>query len=570
MHLFSSGAILFALVLNCPPLGAVLPAPRQPSSNPVVQAVLSELKGFEAAAAGLFQNASAMSISIASVYEDSPLLNLAYRPPVLNTSGTSVVDGDTVFRVGSVSKVFTVMGLLLLGDKVNMADSVLKYLPELEDLKEQQDQHNAVTTVNWEGVTLDALASQLSGVGGNVGSDLATVPLLDPQDFGLPLIDEDDFAMCGTSPFLSPCTWDDFSNNYGKRVPMYGPYTTPIYGNMAYSILARVIERVSGQSYESYIQQSILEPLNMTRTYLAKPEDDTVGAGGYYSSSNDLAKFGRGILSYQLLSEAATKAWLKPRSHTASLGISVGSPWEIGRANNLTVDGRVIDVYTKNGGVGDYLSLFILVPDYGLVLSIESAGELSRGAIQFGISDIILPPLVRALEAAGKAEAQTVYAGTYTGASTNSTVTLEIDNEAGLHVASWIIDGRDIKEAYIRLSSALGAPAGPPYLVVRLVPAQLEGGGQVAWRAVFVTTPPEAVPQINQLFIIHMACQSWFNMDPITYGMRSLNEFIFQVDEDAGKAGSLILPAFRQTLKRKSCGRAARPSVPRQLTQEIC
>ena len=46
---------------------------------------------------------------------------------------------------------------------------------------------------------------------------------------------------------------------------------------MAYNLLGLVIERVSNQRYEDYMQQKLLTPLNMTRTYFSKPGSDTEG-----------------------------------------------------------------------------------------------------------------------------------------------------------------------------------------------------------------------------------------------------------------------------------------------------
>lgn len=74
-------------------------------------------------------------MAIGSVYEAEPLLDVSYTPLVYNTIGTHTVDGDTVFRIGSDSKVFTVMGLLLLGDKISMTDPITKHVPELTRLK---------------------------------------------------------------------------------------------------------------------------------------------------------------------------------------------------------------------------------------------------------------------------------------------------------------------------------------------------------------------------------------------------------------------------------------------------
>lgn len=150
-------------VSNCPPLGAVLPPPKSPSANPNVQALVSQADYFQGVIAQNFGNATGVSVAIGSIYEDEPLLGVSYTPLVYNTTGTHTVGGDTVFRIGSVSKVFTVMGLLLLGDKISMADPITKYVPELTRLKGETGK-NAVTAVDWDRVTLDALASQFAGV----------------------------------------------------------------------------------------------------------------------------------------------------------------------------------------------------------------------------------------------------------------------------------------------------------------------------------------------------------------------------------------------------------------------
>ena len=68
-----------------------------------------------------------------------------------------------------------------------------------------------------------------------------------------------------------------------------------------------------------------------------------------FSNTVDMLAFSEAILSNKLLSPIETRKWMKPISHTSSLGYSVGAPWEILRSNTLTKDRRVIDVYTKSG-----------------------------------------------------------------------------------------------------------------------------------------------------------------------------------------------------------------------------
>ena len=47
---------------------------------------------------------------------------------------------------------------------VSMEDPVTKYLPQLRKLKEQQAVVNDITTVDWDKITLQALASHMGGI----------------------------------------------------------------------------------------------------------------------------------------------------------------------------------------------------------------------------------------------------------------------------------------------------------------------------------------------------------------------------------------------------------------------
>ncbi|KAH8901464.1 beta-lactamase [Thozetella sp. PMI_491] len=573
---------------NCPPLGAVLPAPRAPSQHPVVQAVISQIEELADEASLLLGNGTALSLAAASVYEGAPLLQVAHAPPIYNTSGSRSVDADTVFRIGSVSKAFTVMGLFILSDKINMADPVTKYIPELGQLKADLDATDPIRSVEWEHVSLDALSSLSAGVEFGSQNDLAMFPSFNAAEYGLPELTDDEQPDCSAGLDSKPFAWEgsemepenfnyatnassqDFWDSVGRSSATYPPYTTPAYSNMAYDLLGVVIERASGQSYAKFIQERILEPLDMSRTYVDKPANDSIGfissepnfwstpigssaSSGLYSTANDLLKFGKGILGYRLLSEVATKAWLKPRSHTSSLGISVGAPWEIGRSNSLTSDGRIIDIYSKNGGVVDYNCLFVLIPDYGIVMSMLTAGPASNVQTQLDLASMVLKPLVRAVEAAGKDEAVRLYSGTYTDGA--SKITLAVDDQSGLNVTSWVMDGKDILFSYRTLAALVPGGRVAPYASIRLYPTGLESKGKSSWRAVFSTTAPEDVSMADQLFIIQASCQTWSTLDSIRYGTRALDDFLFSLDGYSGKAVSISPRSFRRTLARVGSNR---------------
>lgn len=154
--------------LACPPLGPVLPAPVYPSANAAVQ------KAVEAIEAALSNqtaslNSTAVSVAVQSVHEAAPMLNFHYTPPRRDPNGTAQVDEHTVFRIGSLSKVFTVLGVLV-AEGVRWDDPVTQYLPELRtmqrgDAGDGPEPADAITTVDWDDVTIGSLASHISGIG---------------------------------------------------------------------------------------------------------------------------------------------------------------------------------------------------------------------------------------------------------------------------------------------------------------------------------------------------------------------------------------------------------------------
>lgn len=152
---------------HCPPLGPVLPAPTSPSSDAAVNLAVSLFSSRFAGITSPFVD-SAVSISVRSIHEDTNLLDLHYTPPNRGANSTAVVDGDTVFRVGSISKVFTVLGVLKHG--IAFDDPVTKYLPELAELGSADGVDNDVTAVSWGDITIGALASHMSGIGNDCKS----------------------------------------------------------------------------------------------------------------------------------------------------------------------------------------------------------------------------------------------------------------------------------------------------------------------------------------------------------------------------------------------------------------
>lgn len=68
----------------------------------------------------------------------------------------------------------------------------------------------------------------------------------------------------------------EFFEGMRKLPPQYGPSAATVYSDNAFQILAYALEGITGKPYKDMLQNSVLQPLGLNRTYLFKP-DDSVG-----------------------------------------------------------------------------------------------------------------------------------------------------------------------------------------------------------------------------------------------------------------------------------------------------
>jgi CubicO group peptidase (beta-lactamase class C family) len=188
------------------------------------------------------------------------------------------VGEETLFRPGSVSKLFTwtaVMQLVEQG-KLDLGKDVNEYL----DFK--------IPSAFGQPISLKNILTHTAGF-------------------------EEQLKDLFTADKRSPNLGDYLKTHIPKRI--FAPGTTPAYSNYATMLAGYVVERVSGQPFNDYIQQNIFKPLGMTRSTFAQPlppelvplmsngymlasdepkEFETVGAfpaGSLTSSAADMSKF---------------------------------------------------------------------------------------------------------------------------------------------------------------------------------------------------------------------------------------------------------------------------------------
>ncbi|SPO05485.1 uncharacterized protein DNG_08172 [Cephalotrichum gorgonifer] len=551
----------------CPPLGPVLPAPLSPSSSPSVAAAIDLAKDWFAELTADFEG-TAVSLTVKSIHEDAPLLDLHHTPSVSNNRSVAEVNAQTIYRVASVSKIFS--SLLPLIAEINLDDPVTKYLPELKELQDQQEVVNELTTIAWDDITVGSLANHMSGFGSEIAIDLSNfLTAENAAAIGLPPVDKSEIPGCSGLQGIAPCTREDFFAIFGKHRPAFAPFTTPMYTNPAYSVLSWVLEAATGKTFESLVQENIFDVAGMPRSTSGKRPEDGTGfiptssvwwdgdlgflapGGGFYSSTEDLTNLGKAILEHKILSPVETRKWIKPTEHTSALGQSIGGPWEIIRTHKLTTDGRVIDLYTKSGSITDYVSMFVVIPDFDVTFALLMGGpDGSPTTVNLGagmVSEILIP----ALDAASKEQARQKLVGTYADEESNSTITLNVDGGPGLLVTDLVMRGVNVIENYLLYAGA-EVPTDPSVKIEvtpRLYPSGLQADGEVGFRALFNVGPiEESIAVEKQLsFIPDASCMAFFQFERITYGMNTIEDFVFSVDED-GAVEEVTARFWRVTL----------------------
>ncbi|KAI4179774.1 MAG: hypothetical protein LQ346_007123 [Caloplaca aetnensis] len=223
-------------------------------------------------------NLTSFSVSVTSASET--LWTTSHTAPILgnyvDSPATNVTD-QTYFRIASISKVFTVLAALIQEQegKWSLKDPIPRWVPELRNRTEEED------GVAWESITLESLASQLSGIVREYGQSDLTDPFEDrqygfgnPVEVGLPPVPEDEVPPCGRNrPGERPCSRQEILDGLVQRPPLFQPNYRATYSNMNFVLLGFALESVTGLSYEELINETIFQPLGMQHSRLTKPLD---------------------------------------------------------------------------------------------------------------------------------------------------------------------------------------------------------------------------------------------------------------------------------------------------------
>jgi CubicO group peptidase (beta-lactamase class C family) len=305
-----------------------------------------------------------------------------------NYDAKRMLDDNSVFELASVSKQFTAMCIMILKTKGKLcySDDMQKYIPELP----------------YEGITLKQLLTHTSG--------------LPPY--------EDLFEK----------NWDHHKVAFNSdeivllkqyHPPLlFAPGTSWKYSNTGYTMLASIVERVSGMSWSEFISKNIFIPLGMTHTRIyntrrslhdtipdyaygytytdslkkyTMPDsipslamvyyvDGIVGDGVVNSTTGDLLKWDRALYTNELVPLADIKEATSIQAYTTkdTTGEGYGFGWFV---HKDSLYGKMVDHSGGWFGYSTYIARYIDAGKTIIVLSNnESASEFignSIGSILF-------------------------------------------------------------------------------------------------------------------------------------------------------------------------------------------
>jgi CubicO group peptidase (beta-lactamase class C family) len=286
---------------------------------------------------------------------------------------------NTIFDIGSITKQFTAAAILKLEmqGKLNTDDRISKYFSDVPADKSE--------------ITIHQILRHSAGLPSVVGGDYQKI------------------------------SQSEFVEKVMKAPLRFESGTKFSYSNVGYSLLAMIIEKVSGQSYEQFLYENLWKPSNMESTGYKRPGFDNnfiaigyrddkewgkpidkewdkdapywhlKGNGGILSTAEDLYKWHTALMSDKILSKEAKEKYYHPKlreNETTNSYYAYG--WDVSKTKRNT---RSV---WHNGANGVFYAEFFRYVDDGVTIVImtnrSNAGLREAGG---AISRIIFDPLFK-------------------------------------------------------------------------------------------------------------------------------------------------------------------------------
>ncbi len=183
---------------------------------------------------------------------------------------------DNVFWIASMSKMFVGASIMMLVDegKLTLDDPVTKFIPQLGKwmVVEEKDASHVLLKPLVRPVTIRHVLSHTSGLTGLSELQQATGA------------DSASLKARALSSVTGPLQWQ--------------PGDKYQYGNQGMNIAARIVEIVSGMTYEEFLQKRFFDPLGMAETTFWPSDAQIARLAGAYGPNKEKTGFARGGINF--------------------------------------------------------------------------------------------------------------------------------------------------------------------------------------------------------------------------------------------------------------------------------
>jgi CubicO group peptidase (beta-lactamase class C family) len=283
----------------------------------------------------------------------------------------------TISDIGSITKQFTAAAILKLETqgKLSTDDKIAKYFQNVPPDK--------------SAITIHDLLRHQSGLRGGIG---------------------DDYEKISDAEFVEKVLKSELRSPVGTR---FG------YSNIGYSLLALIVEKVSGQRYEQFLYQNLWKPAGMEMTGYSRPNFNKAlvavgyrrderwgkpiekewagdapylhlkGNGGILSTTEDLLKWDRALLTDKILSKEAKKKYYFPVLRPDEIGqrAHYGYGWDV-----TTTDRKTTRIWHNGSNSILYADFYRFIDEGVTIILLTNDWQGSMNGTGRTISNIIFDP----------------------------------------------------------------------------------------------------------------------------------------------------------------------------------
>ena len=292
---------------------------------------------------------------------------------------------DMVFKLGSMTKQFTAIAIMILQERgdLSLNNLITTYFPDYP--------------VNEEVITIKHLLSHTSGIKNYNGI----------QEWKEKIRDK-----------ISPKEIIDIFKNEPLE---FTPGDKWKYCNSGYTLLAKIIEKASGQTYKSFITNNIFKPAGMDHTYFGtddqiipdlvsgyRKEDGLIlkaeymsmshpyGGGDILSNTDDLAKWMDALENNKLISKESLEKCFQPTILNNGTKTNYGYGWFIGDFQGKK------NLY-HGGGVYGFVSHGMYLPEEKIYVAVlHNCVDPYTGTPTHAVGDLITGILLGLHEQTGE------------------------------------------------------------------------------------------------------------------------------------------------------------------------